>query len=88
VRENLDCWPPFPISIQYLSYDTFTPDDEDSLFAALEYTGRIRHIDLCLTGPQFEELARLMQKQFPALTHLTLRCQDERPPALPSVAAG
>ncbi|KAH9055713.1 hypothetical protein EDB87DRAFT_1284298 [Lactarius vividus] len=55
VRESLNIWPPFPIAIQYPSYKTLTPDDKDSLFAALEHPGRIRHIDLGLTGPQLRE---------------------------------
>ncbi|KAH9013754.1 hypothetical protein EDB85DRAFT_2157948 [Lactarius pseudohatsudake] len=84
VRENLNIWPPFPIAIQYPSYKTLTPDDEDSLFAALEHLGRIRHIDLGLTGPQLREVATMMQVSFPILTHLALGWKDERPPPLPS----
>ncbi|KAI9437237.1 hypothetical protein H4582DRAFT_335993 [Lactarius indigo] len=84
MREGLNIWPPFPIAIQYSPYKTFTPADKDSLFAALEHPGRIRHIDLGITGPQLKEVATVMQVQFPVLTHLALGWKDERPPPLPS----
>ncbi|KAI9437229.1 hypothetical protein H4582DRAFT_1958738 [Lactarius indigo] len=84
VRENLDCWPPFPIAIQYLYLETFTPYDEASLFAVLKHRGRIHHVDLSLMGLQLARVATVMQEPFPALTHLTLRCEDKRPPTLPS----
>jgi len=84
MRENLDLWLPFPIAIHYPYYYTFTPYDEVNLFAALEHPGRIRHVDLRLTGPHLREVATVMQVPFPALTHLALRWGDENPPALPS----
>ena len=84
VRENLDLWPPFPIAIQYSSHKTFTHYDTDGLFAALEHPGRIRRVDLGLTGPQLTEAATVMQEPFPALTHLVIRRKDESPPAFPS----
>ncbi|KAH9164282.1 hypothetical protein EDB89DRAFT_2078116 [Lactarius sanguifluus] len=84
VREHLDIWPAFPIAIQYsqLGYNTLTPYDEDSLLAALEHHGRIRHVDLSLTDPRLTEVVTAMQVPFPALTHLTLRCGDKRPAPL------
>src|SRR6266702_4521181 len=84
LRENLDLWPPIPIAVQYLYYKTFTPSDKDSLFAALEHPGRIRHVDLSLTGLQLREVATVMQVPFLALTHLIIRWKDENPPVLPS----
>jgi hypothetical protein len=83
VLENLDCWPPFPIAIQYPNYRNYTPYDEENIFALLNQPGRIRHIDLTLTGPQLTAVATAMQRPFPALTHLILQWTDERPPALP-----
>ncbi|KAI9435967.1 hypothetical protein H4582DRAFT_1966508 [Lactarius indigo] len=84
VRENLDIWPPFPIAIQYFQVgrNTLTPYDEDSLFAVLERHDQIRHVNLSLTGPRLTEVVAAMQVPFPALTHLTLRCRDERPAPL------
>lgn len=81
---NLYCWPPFPITIQYSYHETFTLHDEDGLFAALEHPGRIRRIDLCLSGPWLREVALMMGDPFPALTHLILGWKNMRPPALPS----
>ncbi|KAH9021710.1 hypothetical protein EDB83DRAFT_96691 [Lactarius deliciosus] len=87
VLENLDCWPPLPIAVQYLDQDlvskTFTPDDKDSLFAALWHRDRICHVDLGLTGLQLAEVAAVMQESFPALTHLSLQRTDGDPPTLP-----
>ncbi|KAH9162046.1 hypothetical protein EDB89DRAFT_2080022 [Lactarius sanguifluus] len=92
VWENLDCWPPLPIAIQYLDQDldskTFTPDDKDSLFATLWHRGRICHVDLGLTGPQLAEVAAVMQESFPALTHLSLQRTDGDPPTLPNNLLG
>ena len=77
LREILDCWPPFPIVIQYHQINhTFTLIDEDSVFAALEHHDRMRQIDLCLAGPQFDKVVTAMQEPLPTLTHLTLRCGD------------
>ncbi|KAN0128278.1 hypothetical protein V8E53_007575 [Lactarius tabidus] len=84
VLENLDCWPPFPIAIHYPNYRHCTPDDEENIFTLLNQPGRIRHIDLTLTGPQITAVATAMQRPFPALTHLILQWTDERPAALPS----
>ena len=70
VRENLDIWPPFPISIQYR--DTTKTLDKDSLFAALEHPGRICHIELCQIGQHLSEVATVIQEPLPALEHLTL----------------
>ena len=79
LREILDCWPPFPIVIRFDEYyRTLTLVDEDSIFAALEHRDRVRQIDLCLTGPQFDRVATAMQKPFPTLTHLYLRPRDDQ----------
>ena len=83
VRENLDSLPPFPIAIQYLTFETLTPDEEKGLSAAFEHPGRIRQVDLCLRGPQLGKVATAMQQPFPALTHLTLGWHRIRP-VLPS----
>lgn len=84
VRENLNCWPPFPIAVHYPEYRHLTPYDEGNIFAILNQPGRIRQIDLTLTGTQLTEVATAMQQLFPVLTHLCLRWADARPPAFPS----
>ena len=81
--ENLNFWPPFPITIHYPYHETFTPYDEDSLLVTLEHSGRIRQIDLSLTGPQLREVATVMMHEpFPALKRLILGWKDTRPPPL------
>jgi hypothetical protein len=63
----------------------FTPNDEDGLFAALEDPGRVRQVDLSLTSPLLGKVFMVMQQQFSALTHLTLKWDDDEiPPAIPS----
>ena len=47
VRENLGCWPSFPLAIHYVYYNKFTSDNEDSLFAALEHP--VAYVALILT---------------------------------------
>ena len=84
VRENLDCWPPFPIAIHYFSYRNWAPYDKENILALLNQPGRIRHIDLILTGLQLIEVATAMQQPFPVLTHLKLEWTNKRPPAFPS----
>jgi hypothetical protein len=88
VRENLDIWPTFPISVLYTNPETFTPHDKDSLFAALEHPGRICYVRLCLSGPHLREVATAIQKPLPALENLILEFdllqEGEEPPPLPT----
>ncbi|KAH9051331.1 hypothetical protein EDB83DRAFT_2316822 [Lactarius deliciosus] len=88
VRKTLDCWPPFPIVVDYMrSSDpnqTFTPEDEDSFFAVLEHPDRIRYIGICTTGSQLRRVVMAMQEPVPLLTHLDLWSKDENAPVLPS----
>ncbi|KAH9051332.1 hypothetical protein EDB83DRAFT_1303911 [Lactarius deliciosus] len=88
VRKTLDCWPPFPIVVDYKrSRDpnqTFTPEDEDSFFAVLEHPDRIRYIGICTTGSQLRRAVMAMQEPVPLLTHLDLWSDDGNAPVLPS----
>jgi hypothetical protein len=83
VKQNLGCWPPFPITVCFSDYG-FTPDNEDSLFAALEHPDRIRRVNLNLPEPLLSKVVMAMQQQFPVLTHLTLECDDDDHPTLTS----
>ena len=76
-KNILDCFPPFPIAIQCITFKPLTPDEEGNLSAALKHPGRIRQVDFW--GPKSEEVITTMERPFPALTHLTLRWDDERP---------
>jgi hypothetical protein len=53
--------------------------------AAIVHHDYVCEVDLKLTGAQLQRLASVMQKQFPALTHLDLSCHDHpgTAPALP-----
>ncbi len=91
VRNNLGCWPPFTIIIDYISHKTFTrydeaftPHDEDSLIAALEHPDRIRKVGVSLTDSQLKKVVTVMQEPFLALTHLSIWSEDGSAPALPS----
>jgi len=84
LMENLDLWPPLPIALRYPLRVAFTAGDEDSLFTALEYPGRIRHIHLCLSYDQLFEVSAVMKQPFPALTHLSLSSNGPEKLLLPA----
>jgi hypothetical protein len=84
VRKNLGSWPPIPITIFYREECGLTPDDKDSILAALEHPDRVCQVYLSPASPQLEEVAVVMQQSFPALTHLTLEREYALSPALPS----
>jgi hypothetical protein len=84
VKQILGCWPPLPVTISFSDINGFTPDDEDSLFAALKHPDRVRQVDLKLRDPLLSKAVMAMQQQFPALTHLTLEWDDDDYPTLPS----
>ena len=79
VRKDLECWPPFPISIWYprlVLYHPLYPADEANVISALEFPDRICEINLTLTRPLLEKLTPLMQDPFPALEYLQLGSRD------------
>ncbi|KAN0134789.1 hypothetical protein V8E53_007574 [Lactarius tabidus] len=87
VRKNLGSWPPIPITIFYREEYGLTPDDKDSILAALEHPDRVCEVYLSLASSQLEEVAVVMQQSsFPELTHLTLEREYalRLPPAFPS----
>jgi hypothetical protein len=71
VTELLDVWPPFPFVINF-TYDG-EDDSIDNLFAALEYTDRVRKIDITSTMDfLWEEIVMAMEdsEPFPELRSL------------------
>jgi hypothetical protein len=74
VRKNLNYFPTLPIIIRYGS--SFTPGDEDNLFAALELPDRIFYIDIFASNLRLQNIAAEMQQSFPALTVLQLTVVD------------
>ncbi len=80
-RQNLDCWPAFPIVIGLQK--CLTPDEEDNLVAALEHPDRVRYVNLSVSSLQLGKLATVMQEPFPALTTLRLSSEDGSAPVFP-----
>ena len=72
VRGYLDCWPAFPIVIDYNTFRCLTPNDEENVLAALEYRTRIRHINLNVSISFWSKMATVMREPFPALTSLSV----------------
>ena len=85
VREMLDIWPTLPIHIQKPAYLQFHPEaDYDNVIVALEHHDLVSVINIdALTRHQLGKVVAVMQKPFPALTHLHLRSTDEAAQALP-----
>ena len=84
VKKSLDCWPDFPIIIEY---DKVAPEDEENVLAALEHPGRVHRLNLGITKKLWEKIDTAMRKPFPVLTHLWLGCKNrgasDRAPVLP-----
>ncbi len=90
VRKNLGCWPPFPIVVDYFTWNGTgrTPDYEDDLTAALEHPDRMRNIKLAIASSLLERVASVMQEPFLALTDLWLSSKDRNAPVLPDTFLG
>ena len=76
-------WPPIPIIVWNMRNvaDRAMPEDYD-LDAAIVHPDRVHEIHLRFASSQLQRLASAMQKQFPALIHLTLETFRDSPPAL------
>ena len=94
VRNNLKCWPAFPIIVDYYPYwdsdsgQSLAPDNDDNVVASLEYPDRVRCVEIAATSSLLGKVARVMQEPFPALTLLRLSSNDEDVPVLPSAFLG
>ncbi|KAH9168951.1 hypothetical protein EDB89DRAFT_2244973 [Lactarius sanguifluus] len=74
VVQNLGFWPvTLPLAVDYpFCLRRFSPEDEDNIIAALGPASRVHRIDILASGPLIRKVAVVMQKSFPALTHLDL----------------
>ena len=84
----MECLPPFPIIVDYLTSADFrspATDCYDDIIAALEHSGRVRTIKLAVTNSLLGMLASVMQEPFPALTTLCLTSKDPNAPVVPTV---
>ncbi|KAH9970667.1 hypothetical protein BJV74DRAFT_990500 [Russula compacta] len=78
VREMLDIWPSFPITIERCDSSTSLVEGADNIIAALEHNERVREIFLKdIPSSTLESFAAAMQEPFPELTDLELRSNDE-----------
>jgi hypothetical protein len=70
---DLGLWPTIPIAICDSSH-LMTFREEDNIIAALEHRDRVRNITLSLntSQPLVAKVIMMMQKPFPALSHLRL----------------
>ena len=67
-RESLDIWPPIPIALHSTPYG-----HDENIFAAMERPDRITDIRFeKMMFRSFEQLTRMMESPFPALTYLSL----------------
>ena len=87
VRKNLRRWPAFPINIDYstsgnLDSKSLAPYDKSNVIAALGHPDRVRRVRLSVTKLQLKKIATVMQRPFPALTHLWLSSKDSHVPIL------
>ena len=89
VKKSILIWPNIPIAIDYCSalIDT-SPDDEESIIAALEHSDRVGYLGLHLTDSLLGKLGTFIQKPFPTLTHLILMSYGEHTPILPAEFLG
>lgn len=88
VRENLAYWPvTLPLSVDYGHYH-HTPED-DNVLAALEHSGRVHRISIVGTDSLLKKVGKVMQKQFPALSHLYIEWNHEgNVPVIPRTFLG
>jgi hypothetical protein len=90
VRRNLDLWPPFPI---VLTSGCFRKLGEDNILATLKHHDRVSHIDIWdIPRSLWGNILPLMQKPFPMLADLSLRCsytdRDRMAPVDPDLFLG
>ena len=94
VRNNLSCWPAYPIIVDYYPYwdsdsgQSPAPDNDDNVIAALEHPDRVRCVEISAASSLLGKVAAIMQRPFPALTLLRLSSNDGGVPALPSAFLG
>ena len=86
VSKALDCWPAFPIVVQYegiLNLDPPAPEDDDNIVAALRQSGRVSTIRLTITCSLLRKLSAITEPFF-ELEEMALMSQDDIPMTLPS----
>jgi hypothetical protein len=86
VREMFSIWPPLTIIIRCWY---FSNSSMDNIVAALGQNDRVREIKLGrVPSRQLEEVLTAIRVPFPALTHLELWSEGDRPPVVPDPFLG
>ncbi|KAI9451040.1 hypothetical protein BJY52DRAFT_1419285 [Lactarius psammicola] len=78
---NLDCWPPFPLVVNYGGFSMHrppAPEDEDNLLAALEQSDRVYSIGLTVSSSLLNKLSTI-SRPFSGLEKLVLLSQASLP---------
>ncbi|KAH8994844.1 hypothetical protein EDB92DRAFT_232426 [Lactarius akahatsu] len=84
VMKTLDCWPPFPLVVNYGWVPMLTPapliatpEDEKNVIAALKHSDRVASISLTITNSLLETLSQVViSGPFSALEELVLLSRD------------
>ena len=85
VLKTLDCWPAFPIIVQYGGAPNLCPpatEDDDNIIAALKQSGRVTSISLTATRSLVEKLSAISEP-FSDLEELSLLSRDDLQVTLP-----
>ena len=86
VQKALDCWPPFPLVVNYGGFTTLNPpapEDDDNIIAALKQSSRVSSIILNVTSSLIEKLPTITEP-LSSLEELLLISRDNVQRALPS----
>jgi hypothetical protein len=78
VQKSLDCWPTFPIVVQYggsIELSLPTPEDEENIMTALKQSDRVISISLTITSPLQGRLSTI-ERPFSKLEDLVLLSRD------------
>ncbi|KAI9451047.1 hypothetical protein BJY52DRAFT_131417 [Lactarius psammicola] len=85
VLKNLDCWPPFPLLVNYGGLPMLRPpalEDEDNIMAALEQSDRVCSINLTVTSSLLKRLSTISEP-ISELEELVLLSQNNLQLTLP-----
>jgi hypothetical protein len=68
--------PPLPLAIHYGTYPEITAEDESSIFLALSYRDRVRHVDFWML-PNLGKFVTVMEDQFPVLERMYIHSRTD-----------
>jgi hypothetical protein len=86
VQKTLECWPPFPLVVNYGGFPKLDPpalEDDDNIIASLKQSGRVSSISLTVTSSLIEKLPAITEP-LSGLEELVLLSRDNVQLTLPS----